>query len=374
MANYDAIVVGGGVVGMASAWHLVAAGVRTLLIDRDDPGRASAAGAGILSAGAALDDPEPFERFRARAVLHYAELIAALRAEGAGETGYGVPGALTVALDEDELGPFEETRAQRLRSGRRTIGDHAEIGAQAAQVRFPPLAEVRRALHASHSARVDGRLLVAALQRAALARGLEQRTASVERLIVQGGTVQGVALAAETITAGQVVIAAGAWSQAFGEQLGVRIPVAPQRGQIIHLQLPGIETDGWSIVSAFRGHYLVPWPGGRVVVGATRETGAGFRPQTTALGIMQVLAEALRVAPGLKDARLHEIRVGLRPASADGLPILGPVPGVRNLLLATGHGPVGLQLGPYSGKLIAETVSRGAPGSELTPFRVDRFW
>jgi glycine/D-amino acid oxidase-like deaminating enzyme len=130
MANYDAIVVGGGVVGMASAWQLVAAGVRTLLIDRGDSGRASAAGAGILSAGAALDDPDPFERFRTRAVLHDAELIAALRAEGAGETGYGVPGALTMALDEDELGPFEEARAHRLRSGRGGIGDHPEIGSE----------------------------------------------------------------------------------------------------------------------------------------------------------------------------------------------------------------------------------------------------
>ncbi len=373
MANYDAIVVGGGVVGMASAYHLVVAGVRTLLIDRDDRGRASDAGAGIISAGAALDDPDPVERFAARAFLHYAELIEALAAEGAGATGYGVPGALTVALDDDELAPFEELRRRRAQSAVSTPGDHVEVSAAQAQALFPPLAAVRRALHDARSARVDGRLLAAALRRAALARGLESRTASVEDLIVRDGAVQGVTLGAGTIPAGQVVIAAGAWSEALGAGLGIRIPVAPQRGQIIHLRLPGAATGDWPIVSAFRGHYMVPWPDGRVVVGATRETGSGFRPQTTAAGIMQVLAEALRVAPGLQDASLLEVRVGLRPASADGLPILGPVPGLRNLLLATGHGPVGLRLGPYSGKVIAGIVAGGVPDPDLAPFAIDRF-
>jgi D-amino-acid dehydrogenase len=88
---------------------------------------------------------------------------------------------------------------------------------------------------------------------------------------------------------------------------------------------------------------------------------------------MEVLGEALRVAPGLKDASLDEIRVGLRPASPDGLPILGPVPGVRNVLLATGHGPSGLLLGPYSGKVIAELASQRTPSHELAAFAIDRF-
>jgi D-amino-acid dehydrogenase len=365
MAKYDAIVVGGGVVGLATAYHLVAAGVRTLLIDRGDRGRASDAGAGIISAGWALDDPDPVERFAARAFLHYAELIAALAAEDAGDTGYGVPGALNVAVDEDELEPLEDLRRRR--------SCHVEISPARAQALFPPLASIRRALHDERSARVDGRLLGAALRRAALARRLEYRTASVRRLIVQAGAVQGVELDAETIAAGQVVLAAGAWSQALAAELGIRLPVAPQRGQIIHLRLPGAATDDWPIVSAFRGHYMVPWPDGRVVVGATRETGSGFRLETTAAGVQEVLAEALRVAPGLRDASLLEVRVGLRPASADGLPILGPLPQVRNLVLATGHGPVGLRLGPYSGKVIAGIVSGGAPEPDLAPFAVDRF-
>jgi D-amino-acid dehydrogenase len=88
---------------------------------------------------------------------------------------------------------------------------------------------------------------------------------------------------------------------------------------------------------------------------------------------MEVLGEALRVAPGLQDASLDEVRVGLRPASPDGRPMLGAAPGVDRLLLATGHGPSGLLLGPYSGKLIAEIVTGGAASADLAPFAVARF-
>jgi D-amino-acid dehydrogenase len=362
---YDAIVVGGGVVGLSAAYHLLRRGARTVLLDRGDTGRASDAGAGILSSTSAIDDPDPLERFKARAARYYPQLIERLRADDAGDTGHTVTGSLTVAISDDELAPFEQLRA----SG----GNYDELNAEQAGALFPPLARVHGALHMAQNARVDGRLLASALGRAAGARGLVLREASVERLLVRDGSVQGIALGAEEIRAGRVVLAAGAWSGAFAAQLGIRLPVEPQRGQIVHLRLPGVETGAWPIVLAFRRHYIVPWPGGRVVVGATRETGSGFRPQTTAQGVIEVLGEALRVAPGLKGAAIDEIRVGLRPASPDGLPILGRVAGLRNLLLATGHGPSGLLLGPYSGKVIAEIVAEDAPDAELAAFAADRF-
>ena len=118
---------------------------------------------------------------------------------------------------------------------------------------------------------------------------------------------------------------------------------------------------------------MVTWPGGRVVVGATRETGSGFAPHTTAAGALEVLLEALRVAPGLAGTEIREVRVGLRPASRDGLPVLGPIPGIDNLLLATGHGATGLQLGPYSGKMVAELVAHGTAATDIAPFSPARF-
>jgi D-amino-acid dehydrogenase len=373
VTSYDAVIIGGGVVGASTAYHLVRAGVKTLLVDRRDAGRATDAGAGILSTAASTDDPDPIERFEARATAYYPVLVEHLRGDGAGDTGYGLCGSLTVAIDDDEVAHFHQVRTGLRRW--RAAKDHgfAAIGPDAAKVLFPPLAEVKGAIHCGRGARVDGRLLAAALLRAAGQRGLEVHHAAVEEPIVERGAVAGIRSAGERIACGRIVVAAGAWSKELGRRLDIDIPVEPQRGQIVHLGLPGVDTSGWPIVLAFRGHYLVPWDDSRVVVGATRETGSGFAPHTTAAGIIQVLAEALRVAPGLADAEIREIRVGLRPASRDGLPILGPVPGIAHLLLATGHGSIGLQLGPYSGKVVADMIARGQAVTEVAPFSLARF-
>jgi D-amino-acid dehydrogenase len=373
MKTFDAVVIGAGVVGASTAYHLVCAGAKTLLVDRRDVGRATDAGAGILSTAASTADPDPIERFEARAAQYYPHLIEQLRGAGAGDGGYAMCGALTVAIDDDELTHFEQVRTGVRRWRAAKDEGHGEIAPGAAKALFPPLAPVRGAIYSRRGARVDGRLLAAALLRAAERRGLEFRAAALEDLLVERGRVAGIRVAEERIACGHAVVAAGAWSKELGRRLGIDIPVEPQRGQIIHLGLPGIDTRAWPIVLAFRGHYMVPWEDSRVVVGATRETGSGFSPHTTAAGVTQVLTEALRVAPGLAQAEIREIRVGLRPASRDGLPILGPVPGIPNLLLATGHGSVGLQLGPYSGKVVADMIARGAADTEIAPFGLARF-
>ena len=127
------------------------------------------------------------------------------------------------------------------------------------------------------------------------------------------------------------------------------------------------------MVHGFHDQYIVSWGGGRVVAGATRETGSGYEPRVTAGGVHAVLGEALRVAPGLAVAGIVEVRVGLRPLSADLLPILGPVPAVTGVLLATGHGPAGLSLGPYSARVVVDLLLGRAAGFDLAPFRIDRF-
>ncbi len=377
--SYDTIVIGGGIVGMSAAYHLVSAGARTLLVDRMDKGRATDAGAGILSPATNTRDPDPWQRLASLAVEYYPGLIENLTAEQAGETGFAVCGMMIVAVSDDELEPFDIARRRifnrRSRRGEPSAEDLYEISSEEARSRFPALADVQGAIYYREAARVDGRLLTGALRRAAEARGLTIQQAGVEGLLMDNDTVTGVVTDAGSISAAGVVIAGGAWSHAFGLQLGVRIPVEPQRGQIIHLGLPaGADTSSWTIVSAVRGHYMVPWPDNRVVVGATRETGSGFDARATAAGVREVLGEALRVAPGLAAAEIREIRVGLRPYTQDLLPVLGPVPGKRNVYVATGHGPTGLQLGPYSGKLIADLImGRGLP-IELDAYRITRFF
>jgi D-amino-acid dehydrogenase len=374
---FDAIVVGGGLLGSATACHLVAAGARTLLVDRADTGRATDAGAGILSPETNSRDPEAWFDFAVAAKAYYPELIERLRAEQAGDTGYARCGQLVVAATDDEIESF--ARAKRIvferqrRRGTPSADDLQEVSPAEARELFPPLAAVHGAIYSRVAARVDGRLLNRALRAAAEARGLTVRTGSVERLALDGGRAGGVVIGGETVAAGTVAIAGGAWTEAFGTQLGVTIKLAPQRGQIIHLGLRHTDTSRWPMISAFHHHYLVAWPDSRVVAGATRETGSGFAPHTTAAGVREVLGEALRVAPGLAGAEIREIRVGLRPLTADTLPVLGPVPGVAGVFLVTGHGPTGLTLGPYSGKLVAGQMLGKDSEFDLTPFSVARF-
>ena len=401
----EAAVVGGGIVGAATAYHLAAAGVETTLIDRADEGRATAAGAGILSPATSGRADERWVAFALEAVAHYPELAAALEREQDGPHGYARTGSLRVAFadreveaeaatgdaaeveaeaatgDAAEVEAFEATRerieARAERYGRPNLDAVEEISGDRARELFPPLAEPERALYYDDAARVDGRTFTDALVRAGESRGLRTRAASVESLCVADGRIEGVVADGRRLDADAVVIAGGAWSGAFGEALGVDVPVEPQRGQIVHLDVPAdgarADTADWPILSPFAEKYMVPWDDGRVAVGATRETGAGFAPHTTVAGLRDVFEETLRVAPGLADASLREARVGLRPLSPDGLPVLGAVPDVDGAYLATGHGPTGLQLGPYSGKLVAQAVRGERPETSLDPFSVERF-
>ncbi len=374
---FDAIVAGGGILGTATAYHLVSAGARTLLVDRADLGRATDAGAGILSPETNSRDPEAWFNLAVEAVAYYPALIDRLRAEQGADTGYARCGQLVVAVSDDEIEPFERARRivfeRRRRRGLPRPEDLHEVSAAEARELFPPLAPVHGAIYSRGAARVDGRLLNRALRTAAEGKGLVVRPGTVERLVLEGDAVTGGVVDGETVPAGAVAIAGGAWSEAFGAQLGVRIAVAPQRGQIIHLGLRGTDTSRWPMISAFHHHYMVAWPDSRVVAGATRETGSGFAPHTTTTGVREVLDQALRVAPGLANAEVREVRVGLRPLTADTLPVLGPVPGVRRVFLVTGHGPTGLTLGAYSGKLVAGQMLGKAPETDLSAFSVARF-
>lgn len=373
---YDAIVVGGGIVGMSVAYHLVRRGAKILLMDRADVGKATLAGAGILSPETSSLGSTSWYDLAVAAVDYYPTLVEQLQADGAGDCGYAAVRALVVAVSEDEDAAFlaleQNIRVRREIVNRLALDDIARIDAETAHRIFPPLGSVRHALLVQHAGRVDGRLMTAALRNAAVGRGLEIREGSVSGLVIREGATCGVASDGEEISTGTGVIAGGAWSGEFARQLGVALPIQPQRGQIIHLALPDTDTTDFPIVLAFHGHYIVPWDDHRVVIGATREW-VGFNPQITAAGVFQVLEEALRVAPSLAEATISDIRIGLRPGTPDHLPVLGPVPTLRNVYLATGHGATGLQLGPYSGKLVAELVLGESSPVNLEAFSAMRF-
>lgn len=148
--------------------------------------------------------------------------------------------------------------------------------------------------------------------------------------------------------------------------VGVALPIEPQRGQIVHLRLPGQDTSTWPVILPPGSHYLLAFDDSRVVVGATRESGVGFDCRVTALGQAQVLAEALHVAPGLGAATVIETRVGFRPVGAGIRPLLGR--GLDGLLIGNGLGAAGLTIGPLAGRLLADATLGNEALLDLAPF------
>jgi D-amino-acid dehydrogenase len=372
------VVVGGGLVGSSAAYRVACQGAEAVLVDRADAGQATAAGAGIISPGGRFEDGDPDLLGLVRtAVAWYPELLERLAEDGEVRTGYEVVGALHVATSEQEAGRLEgllgDLRRRRA-EGFSHIGEAAIVDPATARARFPALGPVRAAVHIPGAARVDGRLLRDALHRALRRRGGTTLEGGARLLLARGGErAAGVHVGGETLAADAVIVAGGAWSAALADDLGVSLPVAPQRGQIAHLELPGMATGEWPIVLGFHSHYLLTFPANRVVAGATREYGAGYDHRITAAGMHEVLGEALRLAPGLAAATVLEMRIGFRPASPDGKPVLGPAPQIHNLYFATGHGPYGLQVGPWSGAAVADLALGRQVGPDLGPFTVARF-
>ncbi len=366
----DAAVIGGGLVGSALCYELSRRGISVVLVDRHDPGRATDAGAGILSPATSPEEDPDWCRLALEAGDYYPALAAGLASDGPDDPGYGQCGLLSIAREAHEEAWFES--AARLAAAR-APGVVQEVGPDEARELFPPLGDVWRALHHPAAARVDGRRMAAALLAAAERRGVVRLPAGATGVRATGGRATAVVTTAGEVACGALVVAGGAWSPEMGAALGASLPIEPMKGQILHLALPAAPTGGWPIVQPVLGYYLVPWPDGRVACGGTMEAAAGFDHRPTASGAHQLLRECLRTAPGLADATLLEIRVGIRPVAADGHPVLGPVPGWANVHVATGHGTDGLLLGPYSAALVARSMTGEALDPVAAPFGAGRF-
>jgi D-amino-acid dehydrogenase len=370
--GHDVAVVGAGLVGLSLAYELACLGASVTVVDAAHPGRATDAGAGILSPATSHEIDPVLWPFLRQAGEHYPALLARLDGDGADidAAGYGACGILSLGLraSEDEwFAPFADIVL------RRSPGEVTEITPEEAGALFPPLGPVHRALHAPRSARVDGRGMAAALREGATARGVTFVQAAVEGIQAAGGGarhVQGVSVSGRGIlVCDTVAVAGGAWTPAAAEWFSCPLPVGPTKGQIVHLGVEG-DTEMWPIAQPLLTHYLVPWAGGRVACGGTFETGAGYSVRVTAAGLQELLRECLSVAPGLMDATYLETRVGLRPTSADDRALVGRVPGWDNAWVATGHGANGLLQGPYSARVLAHSLAGVDLPSDEVPLPV----
>lgn len=357
----DAVVVGGGLIGSSIGLRLAQAGLRVTVFDRGTAGReASSAAAGMIAPQSEKMGPPEFDQLCRLSHGVYPDFAAEVESLSGQTVNYRRDGTLLLALDEAQAAELRE------------MGSDAgveRLDPESARRQVPGLpAQIRSAVFVSGDHWVNNERLTQAVIEAARRQGVTFReNTPVSFIEVRHDRVEGIETGTDRVVAGEVILAAGCWSATLAATAGIDIPMQPCRGQILEFELE----SALPLVIRAAHSYLVPRDGNRVLVGTTAEY-AGFDASVTAAGISEVLQAALRLVPILARGRFRRAWAGLRPDTADHLPVLGRC-GIEGLTLATGHFRNGILLAPVTANLIAELLIEGAVPPLLKPFGVERF-
>ncbi|MFF9163067.1 glycine oxidase ThiO [Streptomyces longwoodensis] len=371
----DVLVVGGGIIGLVTAWRAAQRGFTTAVLDPEPGGGAAQVAAGMLAAVTELHHGEQTLLALNLASAHrYPEFVAELTDLTGHDPGYRRSGTLAVALDADDRAHLRELHALQRESG---LASEWLSGRECRRLE-PLLAPgVRGGLRVDGDHQVDPRRLAAALVAACERAGVTFHRAWAERLTVVRERAAGAVTRAGTeLAADQVVLAAGSLSgRLAGVPRDVLPPVRPVKGQVLRLTVPERAAPFLTrtVRAVVRGShvYLVPRENGELVVGATSEE-QGWDTTVTAGGVYELLRDAHELVPGITELPLTETRAGLRPGSPDNAPLLGPSD-LDGLLLATGHYRNGVLLTPVTGDALAHALATGDLPEEARPFTPRRF-
>jgi glycine oxidase len=339
------------------------------LFERAAPGgEASSAAAGILAPLGNAPDPGPFHRLAIESWRLYPGVVAELRSL----TGVDVEHMTTGTL-YPLAGP-REIDAARARLAWPLAGEFGISLIEGGDLHAlePALAkDLSAALMVRGDHWINNQRLVTAYALAAAARGVTVCTGTeVSRLLVEDGRARGVVtMDGESVRADAVLLAAGAWSGRLAASAGLELPVGPVRGQMLAV----------SNVPSLLSHaihrddiYLVPRPSGELLIGATVER-VGFERAVTPDGLGSLIASALALVPGLGGRPITRSWSGFRPWASDGQPVLGPVPGIEGLFVATGHYRNGILLAPVTATVMSRCIIDGETPDSITPFLPARF-
>ncbi|MEU6808370.1 glycine oxidase ThiO [Streptomyces sp. NPDC046831] len=371
----DVLVLGGGLIGLVTAWRSAQRGLATAVVDPEPGGGAAQVAAGMLAAVTELHYGEQtLLALNLASARRYPDFAAELTELTGHDLGYRRCGTLAVALDADDRAHLRDLHALQRQSGL----DAEWLSGRECRRLEPLLAPgVRGGLRVDGDHQIDPRRLAAALVAACERAGVVFHRAWAERLTVARERAAGCVLRDGTaLAADRVVLAAGSLSgQLAGVPDDVLPPVRPVKGQVLRLTVPKRYAPFLSrtVRAVVRGShvYLVPRLSGELVVGATSEE-LGWDTTVTAGGVYELLRDAHELVPGITELPLTETRAGLRPGSPDNAPLLGPT-ALDGLLLATGHYRNGVLLTPVTGDALAHVLTTGDLPEEARPFTPRRF-
>ncbi len=370
----DAAVIGGGVIGLATAYALAKEGLSVAVLERGLCGReASWAGAGVLQCGS-WHRKDPLVRLQRDSLKRYPAFAAELHDRTGIDPQFMQSGSFEVLLD-DQQRRMAASEVEAAKAYAEAFGETVLelLTPDEARRRESELTDDLLGVKSCPvTCQVRNPLLMQALRSACLLEPIWiTEHCEVVELIHKGDRVRGVRTTGGDRFAEHVVLAAGSWSSLVDREVGRQVRVSPVRGQIVLLEMRRRPFE--HIIE--RGKcYLVPRLDGRVVVGATQEPEAGFDKRTTAAGIEGLLTLARRLVPVLGEATLVRTWAGLRPGTPDNWPYIGAVPGIDGLWAATGHFRSGLTLAPITAQIVADLIvrdeteydlARTAPGREI---------
>ncbi|MEQ6390479.1 FAD-binding oxidoreductase [Bacillaceae bacterium S4-13-58] len=349
------IVIGGGILGVSTAYHLAKQNKEVLLVDRNDPGQATDAAAGIICPWLSQRRNKAWYTLAKNGAAYYPSLIKQLEQEGEYEVGYSQVGTICIRKEESKLDKLEKIAKDR-RNDAPEIGEIKRLSSEETKALFPLLDSDYSSLFVSGGARVDGRAFRNALLNASKKLGAIHIVGDAV-LEYQKNKVKGIRVEGEFIPADSVIVTAGAWGKELLLPLGLNFLVTFQKAQILHFGIKNKDTSHWPVVMPPSDQYLLAYDNGRIIAGATHENDVEKEDlRVTAGGIQEVLNKALAIAPALADSIILETRVGFRPFTPGFLPVFGKAPHYQGLFVANGLGSSGLTVGPYLGYQISKMV------------------
>ena len=364
----DVIVVGGGIIGCLTAYLLSREGLKVTIVEADAvASHASGFAFGGLGPLEGAGIPDPLLGFSVWCLERHATLSPELEEASGVDTQFHLRDRLILAFDDSEALRYKE----EIKWQKDVKGFHVEWLDQADVLKVEPRANPAclGASYAQGTGAIEAYRYNLAAAQAAEKFGAEILLRRVTGLISEGGRCSGVTLETGQLEAGAVVLAVGPWCQQASSWCGVEIPVSPLKGQVIRLQLT---TDPMRASLNYAGSYAASKPDGLIWAGTTEEE-AGFDVGITTAARDKIMGDLLKMAPSLADAELVQQTACLRPISADGLPIVGKVPGWENLYVGTGSGRKGILWSTGMCHGLSDLIVKGStdvPGvSSLDPAR-----